>query len=203
MKRKLFTLAVIVICLSILAGGTFANFTTENTAHNVITSGKVDVELLETTDKTDPETGEPLPFKDVTGVMPGREVSKIVQVENVGTEPAYVRVLVEKEIRKDSSPTSLDTGVIGIDFDTVNWTKKTENDGTTYYYYKDVLGGGVTTEPLFNTVKFNGPDMGNDYQNSEAYVNVYVMAVQAKNNPVPDGGTVADDVQGWPELPQQ
>ena len=197
MKRKLFTLATIVICLSILAGGTFANFTAEGTAHNVITSGKVDVELLEWADDG---MEKPFPDKPVP-VMPGTEQTKIVEVKNVGTEPAYVRVLVEKEIRKDSSPTSLDTGVIGIDFDTVNWTKKTENDGTTYYYYKDVLGGGVTTEPLFNTVKFNGPDMGNDYQNSEAYVNVYVMAVQAKNNPVPDGGTVAD-VEGWPEPPQ-
>ena len=191
MKRKLFTLAVIVICLSILAGGTFANFTTENTVHNVITSGKVDVELLETTDKTDPETGEPLPFKDVTGVMPGREVSKIVQVENVGTEPAYVRVLVEKNIEMaDGITEQPDLSLVKIDYDTTKWTYA---DG--YYYYNYELTPKDTTEPLFKSVKF-APGMGNEYQNSTAFVNVYVMAVQTKNN-TPEGGDVRN-VEGWP-----
>ncbi|MBQ4642501.1 MAG: hypothetical protein IJB47_07840 [Oscillospiraceae bacterium] len=198
MKRKLFTLATIVICLSILAGGTFANFTAEGTAHNVITSGKVDVELREWADDG---MEKPFPDKPVP-VMPGTEQTKIVQVENVGTASAYVRVLVEKKF--DGEPGFVgDTDLIGIDFDTTNWTANTESDGKTYYYYKEALAGGATTAPLFKKVTFNGPDMGNEYQNRKAYVNVYVMAVQAANNPVPDGGTVADDVQGWPELPQQ
>ena len=47
MKRRLLLAAVITICLSMAAYGTLAFFTAEDTAHNVITSGGVDIDLLE------------------------------------------------------------------------------------------------------------------------------------------------------------
>ena len=45
MKRKLLILSVLAICVAIVAAGTLAYFTAEDTAHNVITSGGVDIEL--------------------------------------------------------------------------------------------------------------------------------------------------------------
>lgn len=95
MKRKLLAAAAAAICLSIAAYGTVSYFTAEDTAVNVITAGNIRIELLET---TIPEGGEPVPFEDVIGVMPGTEVSKIVEVRNVGDKTAYVRIQLEKAL---------------------------------------------------------------------------------------------------------
>ena len=51
MKRRLFAGAVIVMCLSLLGFGTLAYFTAEDTAHNVITSGDINIELQEWADE--------------------------------------------------------------------------------------------------------------------------------------------------------
>ena len=68
MKRKILAAAMIVICLSLLAYGTMAYFSSEDTAHNVITSGGVNIDLQEWADK---EKTVPFPEDGVTGVMPG------------------------------------------------------------------------------------------------------------------------------------
>ena len=45
------------------------------------------------------DTGNGLvPFVDVEGVLPGTEISKIVQVKNMGGQAAWIRVSVEKTI---------------------------------------------------------------------------------------------------------
>lgn len=95
MKRRLLAGAVIVMCLSLLAYGTLAYFTAEDIAHNVITSGEIDIELQEWADE---EKTTPFPEDGVNGVMPGTDVTKIVEVRNTGSNDAYIRVRVEKEI---------------------------------------------------------------------------------------------------------
>ena len=47
MKKKIFYIAIIAICLSIITGGTLAYYTATDTARNVITSGGVDVKVAE------------------------------------------------------------------------------------------------------------------------------------------------------------
>ena len=47
MKKKLLMLSAVAICIAILAAGTLAFFTAEDTAHNVITTGGVDIKLYE------------------------------------------------------------------------------------------------------------------------------------------------------------
>ena len=79
MKRKILLAAVAVICLSLLGVGTLAYFTSDGTAHNVITTGGVDIELIETTDD-----GKPFPEEGISGVMPGESVTKRVTVKNTG-----------------------------------------------------------------------------------------------------------------------
>ena len=49
MKKKILLLASAVICLAILATGTLAYFTSSKTAHNVITSGGITIEIEEKT----------------------------------------------------------------------------------------------------------------------------------------------------------
>ena len=88
MKRKLLFLAVITICMAIVASGTMAYFTTEDTAINVISTGAVDIEVEEW-QQTDNGL-VPYPDDEPIEVMPGAAVSKIVTVKNLA-EDSYVR----------------------------------------------------------------------------------------------------------------
>lgn len=186
MRKKLLVVAIIVICLSMAAYGTVAYFTADDIATNVVTAGNVDVTLKETAIPA--EGGEPVPFEDVIGVMPGTEVSKIVEVENTGDNEAYIRVRVEKEIALAEGVTGeVDTSLISLNVDTQNWVEK---DG--YFYYTKPLSAGETTAPLFTTVTFEA-GMENLYQNSKATIRVFAQAVQSDNN-----GADVMAATGWP-----
>lgn len=182
MKRKLLILSVLVICIATLAAGTLAYFTSEGTAHNVITTGGVDITLQEWADE-----GKTKPFEDLTGIMPGMTVTKIAEIKNTGASEAWVRVKVEKNIRL-AGEGEVNPDLVELALDTANWTEK---DG--YYYYNKALKPGEVTAPIFSAVTFNA-SMGNEYQNATATVDVYAQAVQTANN-----GETALNAQGWPK----
>ena len=183
MKRKLLIVSVLAILVAVTAAGTLAYFTDTGTAHNVITTGNVEIELNEWADEACEQ-----PFQDKTGVMPGTKVTKIVAVENTGTGAAFVRLYVEKNVYgADQKPMKSDP--VSLDFDNRNWTYS-ESEG--YYYYNRALEPGDTTEPLFTTVTFD-PLMGNEYQNSAAKIDVSAEAVQTAHN-----GETPLDAKGWP-----
>lgn len=185
MKKKILLAAAVVICLTIAVSGTLAYFTFEDTAHNVITSGGVSIEVVEKTKSTDGAELEDFPKEGITGVMPGTEVSKIVSVKNTGNSEAWVRVKVNATIKsaedKDLHSDVMTYTVSG------DWTK--EGD---YYYYNNKVPAGESTSILFDTVKF-APKMGNEYQNCRANIVISAQAVQTANN-----GTTVMDAQGWP-----
>lgn len=185
MKRKLLVGALGCICLSALAGGTLAYYTAENTAHNVITTGGIDIAVQEWADE---DKTTPFPENGVNDVMPGTAVTKIVEVQNTGANDAYIRIKVDKSITLagEGEP---DLDLLTLDFNDTDWT--TGEDG--YYYYNEILAPGEVTEPLFTTVSFD-TGMNNLYQNSTAAVDVAAYAVQADNN----GDTVLE-AQGWPD----
>ena len=184
MKRKLLILSVLTILLAILAANTLAYFTADTAAHNVITTGNVDIVLNEWANEARTEK-----FEDKTGVMPGAEVTKIVEVENVGTGTAWVRVQVVLDVYAEGGKEQLPPDPVTLDFNETDWTYQ---DG--YYYYNKPLAPGETTEPLFTSVSFDD-QMGNEYQNSTAHVDVNAYAVQSANN-----GTGALDAAGWPSF---
>lgn len=185
MKKKLCVIALLVICLATAAYGTSAYFTHEQTATNVITSGSIKVELQEWSD-----TGNGLvPFENVEGVLPGTEVSKIVQVKNIGGQAAWIRVSADKAIHlAEGVNGDVDLSLISYDLNTDFWTEK---DG--FYYYNTILQPNEVTEPLFTKVIFSAT-MSNIYQNSKAVIEVDAQATQVANN-----GTSALDAVGWPE----
>lgn len=98
MKKKILLAAAVMICLAVGASGTLAYFTSENTAHNVITSGGVNIEVVEKTQGKDGVLVD-FPKEGVRGVMPGSDVSKIVSVKNTGESEAWIRVQVESVIK--------------------------------------------------------------------------------------------------------
>ena len=178
-KRLVTAVTVIAAVIALTSGGTLAYFSASETAHNVITSGGVDVELHEWADEDRTKK-----FEDVTGVMPGDAVTKIVEVENTGASSAWVRIWIGADFTNEA----LDPGVLGIDT-LDDWSQGADG----WWYYGQKLAAGDTTTPLFEKVTF-ASGMGNAYQGGEAVVSVYVQAVQSDNN----GGS-ALEADGWPE----
>ena len=181
MKRKLLILSVLAICIATLAAGTLAYFTSEGKTHNVITTGGVEIAVQEWADEN-----KQTPFEDLEGIMPGMTVTKIAEIKNTGASDAWVRVKVEKSIKLKGDGTP-NTALVELELNIADWTEK---DG--YYYYKEALKPGEITAPIFTAVTFK-PEMGNEYQNATATVDVSAQAVQTANN----GDTVMD-AKGWP-----
>ena len=183
MKRKLLILSLLVILAALTAAGTLAYYTDSARTHNVITSGNVDIDLLEWADEAHTK-----PFKNKQGVMPGTKVTKIVEVKNTGTGAAFLRLYVEKNVYgADGKPMNSEPEPVSLNFNETDWTY---SEG--YYYYNRALQPGETTEPLFTTVTFD-PQMGNEYQNAFAHVKVTAYAVQSANN-----GDSPLAAKGWP-----
>lgn len=181
MKKRIAAIALVVALIAIAAVGSAAFFTVEDKAHNVITTGNIDIDLREWAD--DEKT---IPFKDVDGVMPGSSVKKIVDVKNTGDNDAWVRIKAEKNIKlKDGGEPDLD--LLEIDFNTADWTL---SDG--YWHYNKPLAPGETTTPLFTTVTFNKA-MGSGYADCVAKISVTAYGVQSDNN-----GTAVLEAEGWP-----
>lgn len=186
MKKKLLIGAMLVLVLGLTVMGTSAFFTQEETAHNVVTTGGIDIELIEKAIVD----GEEVDFKDVYGVLPGADVSKIVTVRNIGENEAFIRVSVKKSIDlAEGVEGEPDLSLITFDFNTDDWTEG--KDG--YWYCSKPLGIGETTPALFTTVSFS-KSMDNMYQKCAAHVDIKVQAVQTANN-----GKTALEAAGWPK----
>ena len=182
-RRNTVLVAALALIVALAAYGTVAMFSGEAHVTNVITTGSVDIDLIETN-----KDGEPWTSEDGKNVMPGTSVVKKVEVKNIGESPAWVRVQVETTIT-DPNKKPLDAGVVSFDFDETKWIDG--KDG--YYYYSDPLAPNTTTlAPLFTNVIFD-KDMNNDYQGCDVAVDVSVGAVQVKNN-----GETVQEATGWP-----
>ena len=214
MKKKLFSLSLIITCLATISTGTLAFFQAKDVAHNVITSGGVDIDLVEKAENPDEDPNDPtddfIDFEDVDGIVPGQDVSKIVYVQNTGASDAWVRIRADVSITlADGTEGSID--VLTIDYNKADWIYKADAEGTGYWYYKDPLppptqpesGDPVIAEttPLFTKVTFI-PDMDNSYQGCTTRIDVSAQAVQVANNPMKENeDPTIDDVleaAGWP-----
>ena len=184
MKKRMLTAALALCCLAVLATGTLAYFTAEETAQNVITMGSLKMELVELDEK-----GEP--WEDVENIVPGMEVTKEAFVKNTGTVDFYTRVKITKTFvpAQGEEKPELNTKLVRLDINEKYW--EPGNDG--FYYYKKPVAPGEETKPLFTTVTFS-TEMGNEYQNVKVNIDLDAQAVQSRNN-----GDSATKATGWPE----
>lgn len=188
MKKKIIlALAAVASFLSISVYGSYAYLTAEIKTENVITAGNLKIALIETSSAED-GFGAAVAGR-LNGVMPGKTISKIVQVENRGDNEAYVRVQVKKDIILAEGNSSPDLSLVTCDFNKEYWIDG--NDG--YYYYRDSLEAGRRTEPLFEKVAFDA-SMGNLYQDSRIRMEIKAQATQVANN-----GESVMEAKGWPE----
>ena len=190
MKKRILAISVVMICLSILASVTLAYYTDSAIARNVITSGGIDIEVVE-----QQKVGNTLqPWVDPEiPVMPSQTVSKIVSVENkqqtAWIRASYTLTVYDADKKVMDIPEDELEQVIIITPDSTNWTEK---DG--WWYCNKAAGTGEVTAPLFKEVTFSGPNMDNKYQNCTVVIDVNAEAVQKANN----GNTVTEAL-GWAE----
>ncbi len=185
MKKRMLTAALALCCLAVLATGTLAYFTAEETAQNVITMGSLKMELVELDEKDEP-------WEDVENIVPGMEVTKKAYVENNGSVDFYTRVKITKTFvpAQGEELPELNTELVRLDINEKYWKL---DEGDFYYYYKKPVAPGEKTEPLFTTVTFS-TKMGNEYQNVKVIIDLDAQAVQSRNN-----GESALEATGWPE----
>ena len=191
MKKKLVVLAVVVLCAAIAASGTYAYFTDELHVHNVVASGGIGIRIVE---KTKGGDGVPVDFPEegIRGIVPGAVVSKIVQIQNIGANEAWVRVKVDCSITGaggDVLAAKLQDGTAVMTYEVQDgW----QDGGDGYFYYEKPVATQMLTQPLLREVVFDAK-MGNEYQNCTAKLVVSAQAVQTANN----GGSVTE-AAGWP-----
>lgn len=197
-RRKALAAAVVACCLALTGVGTWAYFTNDATAHNVITSGGIGIQIVETQSVGGAEVE--YPTDPIGGVMPGTSVSKIVRVANTDSGEAWVRARVTQAITPapgiEKLPPLYDADgaeVPAVSYDLGEGWLAGE-DG--WYYYAKPVPKGSSTAELFRQVDF-AKEMGNDYQNCTVQLTVEAQAVQTASNKVPEGGSVLD-VKGWP-----
>lgn len=177
MKRKLVLTSAVVLILALLAAGTFAYFTKDARATNVITTGTIDITLNDEI-RGGKETGTGWKLE---GVMPGQAVEKKVSITNNGSAEAWLRVKLAVRVTVDGEemPLTFGDGQSVLQFETGDgWLAQ---DG--YYYYRDATKSGDTTGELFHGLQLN-PLLPNAYQGCTVTVDVLAQAVQVKNNNV-------------------
>lgn len=193
MKKKMFALAVIAICLSIIASASMAYYVSEGTAHNVISSSGVDIVVEE----WQQENNSYIPYPENSiKVMPATEVSKLVILRNLQAE-SFVRASYQI-VMKDASGAELDfdENMVTVTMGSEKWQKNTEDDG--FWYYTDALAPDEASEAFIRSVSFDGPSMTNEYQGAEIEVKIIAQAVQAANN-----ADSVMEVQGWPSVGEE
>ena len=186
MKKRMLTAALALCCLAVLATGTLAYFTAEETAQNVITMGALKMDLVEL-------DADGQPWTDVENIVPGMEVTKEAFVQNTGTVDFYTRVKITKRYVNEQGEKlpDLNTDLVELNINKASWDLG--DDGFYYYKNKKPVAPGEKTEPLFTTVTFS-TKMGNEYQNVKVIIDLDAQAVQSRNN-----GESALEATGWPE----
>ncbi len=193
MKKKLLSLALMTIFISLMALGSAAYFTAEGRATNIITTGAVEMSLQEMQVVGEEEI--PYPDEKITGVMPGRTVSKIPYVVGEeGTQPFYTRVKVDTTITLADGTEPETNKYVTLNYNEDNWVEGADG----WWYYQGTVEANDRVA-LFTEVAFN-PKMPNTYQDCEVVIKVTAQAVQVKNNPVPVAESGEPDytaILGW------
>ena len=152
MKKRTLTIAIALVCMLVLIGGTAAYISKEYTATNAVTASDLSVELV-------------MPGATSKPVVPGQEFDGGAAVENTGSQDAWVRV-------KLTQPEDIE--LIGVD--TENWTEK---DGA--WYYNHILKAGDKTPNLFSGLKIS-ENLDNDDSDKSLSLLVKGQATQFVNN---------------------
>lgn len=159
MKKKILAVALVLLLLATVVGGTLAYFTAEDEVTNTFTIGSVKIEIFE---NGNPTTEDAMPFGAMMPIVnmdkPSEDDSyfeKVVTVKNVGANDAYIRTHI-------AIPEAL-LGYLCLDLADDGWSRQEENqvmvNGIYYtvytYDYTAAVPGGGTTGQLLKGVYLN------------------------------------------------
>lgn len=204
-KKKTATLIVSLVLIAAVAiGATLAYFTDKDSKANIVTLGKVDISLTETsTDENAVIDENGIKFDHI---VPGDNVSKAPAV-NVASdsEKAYIRVRVVTDFKNSLQQTNIDEESI-LDLLNVNssdWERVRvevkKGVYTTYYYYQgnDGIVNPGESKTLFTNVKI--PETwGNEVANASFSLYLNAEAIQADN--LTPTRNEAGKIVGWPDV---
>ncbi len=186
-KRKLILMtAMMCITALMFVYGTMAYFTNDSTSqNNVINSGEIKIELIESGSSENNNGGLVL--------MPGVKTERSLEIKNRGNLPTYVRVSLSPEItlsaKESANADKVDVSVVEFEINKDYWIELGE-----YYYYKMPVRPGEKTEPLYTSVSFS-QDIENMYKGSTTELSTLVSAVQSNGN-----GASVLEAKGWAEV---
>lgn len=196
----------LVLLAGVTGYQTIAYTTVESTSTNVITAGKVTMELIEKTYTGSGDVSEFTPadieenddFSDYPSESQefgaGKTFSKIVYIENTGTEPYYGRIYLEAVLIDGETETSIKDDLT-FDIDDTKWVESEDKDG--WYYYVDVVEAGEFSDYFFTTVTFP-TTIDEEYLDKKIEIRVRAQAVQSEHNEYDDESGSVLDVKGWP-----
>lgn len=190
-KKKLTWIAAASVLLMCCAAPTIAFLTKQKETDNIITFGNVRLQLHETTlDQNNQEVAfDENAQADITH---NNTLSRIVRVENVGSQPIYLRVALSMSGTSEEGTTFQADDYVSYALNDEDWTY---NDEDGWYYYNTELAPDITSEELMTEVIFtNINEITSKYPGSEFKLNIDAQGVQSKNN-----GSDVTKAQGWPE----
>lgn len=186
-KKNIIPVALILITIGVIGviGSTFAYFTSEVRLLNIFKTDSYDTEVTET-------------FESPDDWVPGMTTDKKIVATNKGSVDAAVRIsYTEKWLDKDNNtlPLQNEDGIsaslinFSQDLDQ-NWTKRTE-EGVTYYYYNSRLKKGESSSSLIESVTFN-PEITSNSSCFEDIIN-HVLICDTNNEYM--GGSYILDIK--------
>ena len=147
-KRTLALAAMALLALACLCG-TLAFTVDMVPANNVLSFGSVKVRVCEYTLN---EQGEEIPFEpNEHGDYPdtkagGSDISRIVRVENVGTQPEYVRARLHMTSVAPDGSSADASGSVAFHVNAGEGSPWIDG-GDGWYYYRGLAGRGGTLDP--------------------------------------------------------
>ena len=117
MKKKILTVALVLVLIAIMVSGTLAYFTDNDEVTNTFTIGSVKIEIYENDNATTSDTISLGKLTPVVKETPSDDVSyinKVVDVKNIGANDAYIRTHI-------AVPTAL-IDYLQLDVTTDGWT---------------------------------------------------------------------------------
>lgn len=191
-KKILIFLFLLFLTITVTVGISLAWFSYNDQTTNIATMGKLEIKLNETSNETDAViTDDGIVYTDSR--MPGDEISKIVEAENIGNKDVYIRYVIDKGWY-DPVTGNKETGTNGdlielINIDSSKYIVIDDGD-ISYFYLKSPLLAG-TKDNLFRAFKVS-LDTTNDYMGLQAKIKVTVDAIQFEY------GAEAISAEGWP-----
>lgn len=192
MKTYVWGSALAALILGFGVSGTFAYFTSTDTATNKFTVGSVIIKLHEDTWDTLADTNHNKVPDVAENITPNKVLTKDPAIENIGKNPAWVYLEVsvprkhiivagEDGTRVTSADTELFTFTANPSW--IQLDKKLTSDEVIYIYgYKEVLQPDKTTSTLFDTITFCNAIEAQGLEESAQKIEIKSMAIQSEQS---------------------